>query len=230
MKGFFVTGTDTGVGKTAVAAALCLLLRQRGLDAVPVKPVQTGVAPDQPGDLEHCLEVCGLAPDAGELARMNPCCFRLPASPHLAAEREGTEIDVNYLEKCCRALAERHERLVVEGAGGLLVPLTRSLTTLDLAVRLGLPLVIVARAGLGTINHCLLTIRAARDAGLKIACMVINRTSPAPESEDEKVIEADNLRIIAELGGVNVFGPLPYLASAGEKASVTRKLDRKSVV
>lgn len=224
MKGFFVTGTDTGVGKTAVAAALCLLLRHRGLDAVPVKPVQTGVAPGQPGDLEHCLEVCGLAPDAGELARMNPCRFRLPASPHLAAEHEGTQVNIAYLEKCCRELAERHERLVVEGAGGLLVPLTRSVTTLDLASRLGLPLVIVARAGLGTINHSLLTIRAASDAGLEIACVVINRTSPAPEREDEKVIEADNLRIIAELGGVKVSGPLPYQPGAGENALVTRRL------
>ena len=224
MKGYFVTGSDTGVGKTAVAAALCLLLRRRGTDAVPVKPVQTGVAPGEPGDLEHCLEVIGLRPGADDLALMNPCRFRLPASPHLAAEQENTVVDISLLEKCCRELAARHDMLIVEGAGGLLAPLRREMTTLDFAARLDLPLIIVARAGLGTINHSLLTVRAAREAGVEVACVVLNRSQSEPPGEDEKKIEADNVRIIAELGGVEVLGPLPHVPGAGEDVAATRKL------
>ncbi len=224
MKGYFITGTDTGVGKTAVTAALCRLLRDRGTDAVPVKPVQTGVAPTEPGDLEHCLAAVGLKPDAVELALLNPYRFRLPASPHLAAEEENTTVDPAHLEQCCHVLAAKHELLLVEGAGGLLVPLTRTVSTLDIAVRLGLPLLVVARAGLGTLNHSLLTLRAARQAGLNVAAVLVNRTGPQPENEDERKIEADNLRVIAETGKVKVIGPLPYLPGAGEDVQATRKL------
>ena len=224
MKGFFITGTDTGVGKTAVTAALCHMLRNRGLDAVPVKPVQTGVADGEPGDLEHCLEVCGLTPDKRELALMNPCRYTIPASPHLAAEHENTAVDIDCLENCCRELAARHDMLLVEGAGGLLVPLTRTVSTLDFALRLALPLVIVARAGLGTLNHSLLTVAATRKAGLDIAALILNRTAPEPQSEEDQLIEADNVRTIAETGKVQVAGPLPFLPGAGETSTATREL------
>ncbi len=224
MKGFFITGTDTGVGKTAITAALCHLLRSRGTDAVPVKPVQTGVAAGEPGDLEHCLAVCGLKPDADELALMNPCRLGIPASPHLAAEAERTAVDPDHLQRCCRKLAGRHELLLVEGAGGLLVPLTRTVSTLDLAVGLGLPLLVVARAGLGTLNHSLLTLRVAREAGLDVAALILNRAGPESGSENERLIEADNARFIAQAGGVEVIGPLPYVPEAGRDAAATRKL------
>ena len=224
MKGYFISGTDTGVGKTAVAAALCHLLRGRGIDAVPVKPVQTGVADCEPGDLEHCLAVCGFKPTAHELALMNPCRFRLPASPHLAAETEHTTVDLAHLWRCCHELSGKHELLVVEGAGGLLVPLTRKDSTLDFAVRLGLPLIVVARAGLGTLNHSLLTLRAAREAGLGVAAIILNRTGPEPGSENERLIEADNARFIAQAGAVKVIGPLPYVPGAGRDVAATRKL------
>lgn len=224
MNGYFITGTDTGVGKTAVTAALCALLRGRGIDAAPAKPVQTGVAPGEPGDLEHGLEVCGLTPEPDEKKLMNPCRFRLPSSPHLAAEMENTAVDVDYLEACCRELAACHEMVLVEGAGGLLVPLTRTVSTLDFAARLGLPLVIVARAGLGTINHSLLTIRAARDVGLEIACVMLNRTVPEPENEDDKKIEADNAKIISKIGEVNVAGPLPFIMGIDKEKAVSIQL------
>lgn len=224
LKGYFITGTDTGVGKTAVTAALCFLLRGRGTDAVPAKPVQTGVADGEPGDLEHCLAVCSIEPDGRELALMNPCRFHLPASPHLAAEAEGAVVDPGHLERCCRQLGALHELVLVEGAGGLMVPLTRTVSTLDLAVQLNLPLIIVARAGLGTLNHSLLTIRAAHDAGLEIATLILNRTGPEPQSEDDRLIEADNVRVIAETGGVKVTGPLTFVPGAGEDPQATREL------
>lgn len=224
MNGYFITGTDTGVGKTAITAALCYLLRGREINAVPVKPVQTGVAAGEPGDLEHCLAVCGLKPNADELALMNPYRFRIPASPHLAAETEHTAIDLDHLQRCCQQLSGKHELLLVEGAGGLLVPLTRKDSTLDLAVRLGLPLLVVARAGLGTLNHSLLTLRVAHQAGLNVAALILNHTGPEPGSKNDRLIVADNARLIAQAGAVQVIGPLPYLPGAGREVAATRKL------
>ncbi len=224
MRGFFVTGTDTGVGKTAVAAALLWLLTRRGLRAAPVKLVETGLAPGATGDLELCLATAGLEPPPAELELMRPCRFRLAASPHLAAEQEDREVDPARLEMACRELAGRYDRLVVEGAGGLLVPLTRNFLTIDLAARLGLPLVVAARAGLGTINHTLLTLRAARSAGLAVAAVVLNRAQPVEDSPQAHLLERDNRRVIAELGGVTVLGPLPHLLGAGKLPAATREL------
>lgn len=224
MKGYFITGTDTGVGKTAITAALCYLLRGRGIDAVPVKPVQTGVTAGEPGDLEHCLAVCDIKPDGHELALMNPCRFGIPASPHLAAELENTAVDLDHLLRCCQQLSGKHELLLVEGAGGLLVPLTRKDSTLDLALRLGLPLLVVARAGLGTLNHSLLTLRVANESGLNVAALILNHTGPEPESRNDRLIAADNARLIAQTGAVQVIGPLPYLPGAGGDVAATRRL------
>ncbi|MFH1071515.1 MAG: dethiobiotin synthase [Candidatus Glassbacteria bacterium] len=212
LKGYFITGTDTGVGKTTVAAALTRLLNERGVRAAPVKPVQTGVRPGEPGDLEVCLTAAELAPTAEELSLMNPYRFRLPASPHLAAEREGAAVDPGRIVGCCRKLIENWDALLVEGSGGLLVPLTRNYSTLDLAAELGLPLVVVARPGLGTLNHTLLTLAAARDAGLETACVVFNRTEPEDGlTEEDRLIERDNVEVIKRLGKVAVAGPLAYV-------------------
>ncbi|HLA38753.1 MAG TPA: dethiobiotin synthase [Candidatus Glassbacteria bacterium] len=216
LKGYFITGTDTGVGKTMVAVALVCLLNRRGVRAAPVKPVQTGVPPGGRGDLEVCLEAAGLSPGPEELALLNPYRFLLAASPHLAAEREGVAIDPAWIVECCRKLAQSWQALVVEGAGGLLAPLTREYSTLDLAVELGLPLVVVTRPGLGTLNHTLLTLCAARATRLKIACVVFNRTeAEAGLSEDGRLIERDNVEMIRNLGGVEVAGPLPFIINSG---------------
>ena len=147
---------------------------------------------------------------------MNPYCFRLPASPHLAAEEEGVRIEKEKIVRACTKLAGPWDALVVEGAGGLLVPLTRNVSTLDLAVELGLPLIVVARAGLGTINHSLLTVQAARQAGLKVAALVLNHAEPENSlSVDDKKIEEDNRRIIQKLGRIPVVLVLPYIPGAG---------------
>jgi len=224
-KGFFITGTDTGVGKTAVAAAVAYLMNERGIRAVPVKPVQTGVSPGEPGDLKLCLEICGLSPEAAELELMNPYRFRLPASPHLAAEQEGKEVEIQQILDSCSALAETYDALVVEGAGGLLAPLSREIFTLELAGTLGLPLIVVARAGLGTINHSLLTLRAVREAGLRVAAVVPNHPEPDTDlTETDGKIEADNREIIQSVSGVTVFQPLPHVPGAGESVEPTRRL------
>ncbi len=209
--GIFVTGTDTGVGKTVVSAALLSILRGAGVDAVPMKPVQTGavrkgvdwVAPD----LEFSLSAIGLKPSRTEKRLMAPYCFAKPCSPHLAAALAGRRIRFERIAKSLDALLKAHEMIVVEGAGGLFVPIDAGRTMLDLAGRLELPVVLVARPGLGTINHTLLSLRALEQAGLPILGVVINETARSRRAE----IEEDNIRVIRRLGKVRILGRLPFM-------------------
>ena len=210
--GLFVTGTDTGVGKTHVAAALVSVLRSAGEDAVPMKPVQTGcvsrggrlVAPD----LVRCLKRCRLKPDSASLADMAPYCFKPACSPHLAAQRAGVRISLPVVMRAFRRLSQAHEFVVVEGAGGILVPLNSKQTMLDLMVCLKLPVVLVARSGLGTINHTLLSLRTLRHAGLEVLGVVMNQATPGRWGR----IEQDNLRTVEKLGAVRVLACLRYQA------------------
>ena len=210
LRGLFVTGTDTGVGKTWVAAGLLAALRRRGIDAVPMKPVQTGCtgrgADLRAPDLELSLAAAGLVPAPGERALMAPYLFRPACSPHLAAERAGVRIDLTRIARAARALAAAHEFVCVEGAGGVLVPLDGKLTMVDLMRRLGLPVLLVARAGLGTINHTLLSLRALRENGLSVAGVVFNQAGPGPWG----MIEADNVKTVARLGQVPVAACLRH--------------------
>jgi dethiobiotin synthetase len=222
--GLFVTGTDTEVGKSVVAAALVAALAADGVDVAAHKPVVSGLdAPDAHKPPDHeLLAVCArMTPQAVAPHRFGP-----PVSPHLAAELAGVALHAEALIAAARdAGAER--TLVVEGIGGLLVPLTADgFTVRDLAVALGLPCVVVARPGLGTINHTLLTVGAARAAGLEVRAVVLT-----PWPAEPSVIEASNRRTIAELGAVQVatlarvagFAPA-QLAQAGRTLPYARWL------
>jgi len=167
MRGFFVTGTDTGVGKTVVSAALMHRLRR----ATPLrywKPIQTGV--EMPGG-NDTAEVMRLGLCSGDEIHDFGLRLRNPVSPHLAAQRAG--IKINLQEVALLGNASDDPAWVVEGAGGLLVPVNESQTIADLVAKLNLPLIIAARSGLGTINHTLLTLEAARMRSLKIAAVVM---------------------------------------------------------
>jgi dethiobiotin synthetase len=172
-----VTGTDTDVGKTVIAAALVLALRERRLRAVGWKPVETGVGPDEEGDSDVLAKASGVdEPRARPLLRLPE-----PLAPAVAADRAGTALDVAAVEQRLQDLRGRGYRVVVEGAGGLLAPLAWGYTALDMADRLGLELVIVARAGLGTLNHVCLTEQVARSRGVRVRGVVLNgRTVHAP--------------------------------------------------
>jgi len=208
--GIFVTGTDTGVGKTVVAAGLLAQLRADGVDAVPMKPVQTGcrvvrgrrLAPD----LAFSLKAAGLKPGQRELADMAPYCFTPACSPHLAAKEAGVTLSLPVIERAFRRLNRAHEAVVVEGAGGILVPLNERQTMLDLMIRLGLPVLLVARPGLGTLNHTLLSVWAMRAAGLTVLGVILNQAKPGRWGR----IEDDNRRTIERLGGVKVLGCVRY--------------------
>jgi dethiobiotin synthetase len=175
--GLFIAGTDTGVGKTFVGGAIGMALRGRGLKVGVMKPVESGcelVAGDLvPADAEHLRETSGCGAPLSVV-----CPYRLaePLAPALAAERAAVQIDLRHIRKCFSQLQAGHEVVLVESAGGLLTPLTNDHTMRDLAVAMGLPLIVVARNVLGAINHTALTIGAAREAGLTILGIVLNDT------------------------------------------------------
>ncbi|NQT87883.1 dethiobiotin synthase [bacterium] len=206
--GLFITGTDTDVGKTYAAAGLLRRLRERDVDAVPMKPVQTGAVGGGVPDLDACLAAAGLAPDEAERSLMAPFCYEPACSPHLAGRMAGEYPSIPRIVECARGLETLHECVLAEGAGGVLAPLDEALTMLDLMCALDYPVLLVARAGLGTINHTLLSLRALRDAGVRVLGVVFNEATP-PEPESA-FIRADNPRIIAALGDVTVFGTVPY--------------------
>lgn len=198
---FFITGTDTNVGKTVVTAALLAALRARGVDAVAMKPVQTGSRRDRSADLDYCARVTGWRFSRAELEDLCAYRFRLPASPHLAAAVENREVDPELIADAFENLRAGHEAVLVEGAGGLLVPLTAGLDQTHLIRRLGLAAIVVARAGLGTLNHTLLTVEALRARDIPLAAVVLS--SPR---DNAGVIASDNLRFLArKLRGVRVM-------------------------
>ena len=210
----FVTGTGTGVGKSVLAAAICAALAARGERVAAFKPAVTGLEEDR-SEWGHDHELLASVANAGQAPdAVAPYRFGPAMSPHLAAEQAGVEIDAERLVTAARDAAASADCVVVEGVGGLLVPLTPSFTIRDLAAELALPVVIVARTVLGTINHSLLSIEAARAAGLRVAGVVMT-----PWTADPEPIEASNRDTVERLGRVSVRGLAPTspsgLADAG---------------
>jgi dethiobiotin synthetase len=213
MRGLFVTGTDTEIGKTCVAAALTAALAADGVPVGAFKPVVTGTAdpPEQGKPRDHEL----LARCAGmELRDVAPYTFGPAVSPHFAAELDCVSIDPEGLVACARrAAADGARTLIAEGVGGLLVPITVSgYLVRDLAVALELPVVVVARPGLGTINHTLLTLEAARAAGLTVAGVVVT-----PWPDDPSPMLRSNANTIQVMGDVDVT-TLAHLGSFDDDA------------
>lgn len=226
MRGLFVTGTDTGVGKTVVAASIAAALRARGISVRAVKPVLTGLdVPPSPGwahDHELLARATGLRADEVAPVRFGP-----PVSPHLAAQLSGRALACAELEGAVRDAAAVADAVVVEGVGGLLVPLWGSYDVRAFARSLELPVVVAARPSLGTINHTLLTLEAARAAGLEVTAVVLTPWPGAPD-----LVQRSNLQTIARLGGVEVEtlalveGARPeLLARAGASLPLERWLD-----
>ena len=200
MRGVFVTGTDTGVGKTVVAAAICAALAARGERVGAFKPVVTGIGdppdPVWPRDHELLAAAAGGGQSPSDVA---PYTFGPPLSPHYAAELAGTSIDPDRLRGAARATSAGFDVAICEGVGGLLVPITGRYSVRDLAVDLDLPLIVVARTGLGTISHTLLTVEAARAAGLTVAGIVMT-----PWAADPEPIEESNRATVEQLSGIRV--------------------------
>ena len=189
----FITGTDTGVGKTVVGCAIAEALRRRHIEVGVMKPIETGVGSQGPLDAISLAEAAGVD---DPLDLVCPQRFELPAAPSVAAAHEGRSADLAAIRAAHAELARRHDVLLIEGAGGVLVPIAPGFSMLDLAQEFGAPLVVVTRASLGTINHTLLTLEAIDRRGMPLAGVVISHGARAISSSDRANLAA----LHAELG------------------------------
>jgi dethiobiotin synthetase len=215
MSGLLVTGTDTGVGKTFVACALAHALRAAGRRVTVMKPVETGVT-DAPDDARRLREA---AADPASLDEVCPYRLRAPLAPGVAARLEGVTIDLARLEALIRRRLASADVLLVEGAGGLLVPIADSVTWADLAARLRLRLLVVAANRLGTINHCALTARVAEGMGLSVLGFVLSSPDQARDASADT-----NAAAVTGLTGLPCLGDLPHLDGPSDAVLDVRRV------
>ncbi len=201
----FITGTDTEVGKTVVAAGLAAAFKKRGIDVGVMKPAVTGCRKRRgkriSEDVEYLVNAAGCADDP-EL--VSPYMLRDPLAPEVAAAREGVRIDLRRIFGAFKRLCEKREALIVEGAGGLFVPIKKKYFMIDMISALGAPIILVARPGLGTINHTLLSCEAARARNIGIAGVVINDYPKRPS-----LAERTNPDVIRRYAGAPLLGVVP---------------------
>ena len=216
--GLFVTGTDTGVGKTLATCALVHALRAKGLRVAPMKPVAAGagepVGQGANADTIALAEAAG--PDAPSYGEITPVLLRDPLAPHIAAAREGRAIALTPLVEAYRALDRRWDFTVVEGVGGFRVPLARDLDAADLAAALGLPVVLVVGLRLGCLNHALLTAESIARARLPLAGWIANAVDPSMAAADE------NVAALAERLGAPLIGRFPFVRNADPREFAAR--------
>jgi dethiobiotin synthetase len=213
MTGLFVSGTDTGVGKTVVTCALAAWCRRQGLNVGVMKPVATGGRPLGPAGRRRWISddallaaSCAGVDDPAE--DINPVCYREPLAPMTAAEREGRPLRLAQAVAAFRRLQAKHDVMLVEGIGGLLVPLTPRETVADLARALGLPVLLVARPNLGTLNHTLLSLAALDRAGVPCAGLIINAAAPSGRERMARLAERTNPAMLSRYA--NLVGQLPF--------------------
>ena len=206
----FITGTDTGVGKTTVASGIAAALRARGWTVGVCKPVETGCGP-RAGGKRYPADAAQLKFFSGshsELKVICPYALREPLAPWVAAEREQVRIDIDRLLRCYRTVAAVHDVTLIEGAGGLLVPLTPEVTFADFAKRLDVPLLVVVGSRLGAINHALLTVRYAQAVGLRVLGYVVNFFLPESDEAARTNVDALSRLLGPALGVVRHCGEI----------------------
>ena len=222
-KGYFITGTDTNVGKTVVTACLLTLYREQGIDTGVMKPIETGVdqecSSEANSDAKFLLTISG---NGDPLEEICPIRLKPTAAPLQAARITGQTIDISLILENFRRLQAKHDRMLVEGIGGLLVPLTADYSVSDLIKDMNLPLIIVSRFSLGTINHTLLTVKAARETGVEIAGIILNHSEDRSLNE----IELGQASLIQELSNVPVLGECPFIDSISVE-KFDSKLEKK---
>ena len=221
-KGIFITGTDTGIGKTVAAAAIARLLRNRGIKVGIMKPVTSGCAGTKGRCLSEDAELlawgAGCDPADPDIA---PYCLAAPLAPSVAAAMEGVRIDFGHIRDAFDRLAARHEFMIVEGAGGLMVPLAGGLMVADLIGRIAQPALVIARPDLGTVNHTVLTCYAAKHLGIEIRGVIINNY---PEAPDRAAESAPHL--IDSLSGAPLLGIFPHVEGEDPQLVVERLAEK----
>jgi dethiobiotin synthetase len=214
-KGLFITGTDTGVGKTIVASAIVRVLKARGVGVAVMKPIESGCRREGevliPADGVMLKE---MAENDITLQEVTPFRFENPLAPLIASEIEGTEVNETIIYDTFKELQERYDYIVVEGVGGLMVPVKENLMLVDIVRDLGLPLLIVASNRLGVINHTILTVEAAKSRGIEIIGVVLNTTNPL---SDDISLETNPL-VLRRVLEVPLVGVFPFVKSISKES------------
>lgn len=213
MKSCFITGTDTGVGKTLVGGGLAGVLRRSGKRVGVLKPFESGCT-NSGGELvpEDALFLKNISGCAEDIEVICPYRMEHPLAPGVAAEIEGVSVDMERVRSCFNSLEKKYETVLVEGAGGLMVPVTGGLLTSDLIKMLGLPTIIVSRLSLGTINHTLLTVKQALVCGISVAGIILNQVTPGIGKAEET-----NPEVIKKFSEVPVLGQIPFIPEEKRK-------------
>ena len=221
--GFFVTGTDTGVGKTLIACALLHAFKLAGRRVVGMKPVAAGAEHGAEGLINADVRLLRRASSiAAPLALMNPYCFAPPIAPHIAAEQARVTIDLMRIGQAFAQLAAAADVVIVEGVGGFCVPLNRDEDTADLARCLGLPVILVVGLRLGCLNHALLTAQAIRAKGLRLAGWIANRIDPA------MIVAEENIAALAARLGAPLLGEIEFTVTP-DPLRIAAQLDLSKV-
>lgn len=225
---YFITGTDTGVGKTFVTSGVARALKNEGFSVGVMKPVETGCASKNsalfPEDAVALKEASGCA---APLDAINPYRFAPPLAPNMAAKMAGVNIDMEVIRENYLKLLDSHDITLVEGAGGILVPVTDDKTISDLIILLNIPVIIIAPSRLGVINHTSLTVEHARSRGMAVKCIILNSQSLAPDD----LSRVTNLKEIKRVTGLPAFEvpfmkkkEAPFLEEGGLFASIAKSL------
>ena len=219
-KSIFITGTDTGVGKTIASASIAMLLKKMGHSVGVMKPVTSGCIERDGKLVSEDAELLCYAAGVPVTPDATPYLLRAPLAPSVSAGQDGVRISFDVIKEAYERLAQKYDFLIVEGAGGLMVPLAGGLLVADLALHLGLPIAVVARPNLGTVNHTLLTTFTARTLGLKVKGVIVNRYPDAPDQA-----ESYAPHMIDSLSGTQLLGLFPDISGENERDVVTRIAD-----
>jgi dethiobiotin synthetase len=230
MKGLFITGTDTGVGKTTIAAALASLIRRRGVNVGVMKPFASA---DNIFSRKYKSEDSALLAEAAQVddtdEEINPFFYKIPTAPFIAAKLDfKNEVRISTALRLYRKLAAKHDFMIVEGIGGIMVPLTKKKYVAHFAKSLELPTIIVANSKLGTINHTLLTAKVCNEFGLNPLGIIVNGIH-----ENDSLVKYHVLESIQELSKVKVLGTIPFLKTpnlSDIRLTMERNLDIKQII
>ena len=215
MSGFFITGTDTGVGKTLVTGALIVALQQRGLTVAPMKPIAAGtVMANGMAVNEDVALLQELSSHRFALPDVNPYCFAEPIAPHIAAGRDGAHANLDVIRAAYARLAAQSDVVLVEGAGGFLVPMSRTASMAEIPVMLALPVILVVAMRLGCLNHALLTAEAIRARHLVLAGWVANTPGDQMTAYEENLVTLERLLDAPRLGVINQLDAENSVAAA----------------
>lgn len=223
MQSIFITGTDTGIGKTIVAAGISANIRNRGIDVGVMKPIATGCRRIGKKLVSHDAKVLMASAKVNDPYEIvNPIAFAHPLSPNIASKLSRKKINLNKIFKAYTELHKRHEIIIVEGIGGIMVPITDKYFVVDLIKKLQLPIIVVSRPTLGTLNHTLLTVEIARHYNIEIKGIVVNYT----EKFRKGVTERQNIKALEKVCRVPVLAEIPFIKGINPHNLPTKLFDK----